>query len=224
LIWTGRGLPVGLSGVLFGGGCAAIAAWDIVQPSILRARRSAFVNRDNQTRTLVVKSDIAKFLFYALGCAGFTSVGVLMILMEKDVWVGYLTAGFFGPGTMLLLWQIIDRRPRLVIDSDGVIDRTLGIGLIVWDDIESANLYSAGEHDFIGLVVRDPQKYMDRMSWLRRKMTNLNSAFGFNGINLNLTGITITSEEVLVLVNWHLLRNQINREESEPKSYGTMKE
>jgi hypothetical protein len=127
LLWAGRSLPVGLSGIFFGGGCAAIAAWDIVKPSFLRTRHSAFVNRDNQNRTLVVKSDIAEFSVYALGCIGFTSVGVLMILMEKDVWVGFLTAGFFGPGALLILWQIIDPRPRLVIDSDGVVDRTLGI-------------------------------------------------------------------------------------------------
>jgi hypothetical protein len=209
MLWRGYN-PASTWGVIAGSTAfIAIAGWDIVQPVIRRVRHSVWVYSENQQRTLVVYSDIAFFVVYALGCGGMALTGLLMALSEKNVCGGYFAASFFGPGALLFAWYAVDPRPRLVIDHDGVFDRMLGVGLISWEDIEDASLMSICEIDFVRLVLRDPAKYGRRMSWLRRKLTNTNPDLGCRELNLNLMGITITPEEVLQLVRWHLLRSQI---------------
>ncbi len=213
LLWQGHDPATAWGSILFFGGCSAIAVWELVHPRIKSARYAAFIDAKAQRRTLVVKSDVAHFVAFTIGSAGFALAGVLMITTERHPCVGWLTAGFFGPGALLLGWQIFDRRPRLVIDSDGVFDRTIGIGRIDWDDIESAHLNSTNGNDFICLVLRDPSLYVDQMSWLRRKLASANAALGFSSVTLNLSGITISPEEVLQLVTGYILKHQITRED-----------
>ncbi len=214
LLWTGRAPIAAWGPILFFGGCTAIAVWEIAQPFILRARRLDFINIDRQKRTLVVRSDVVQFTILFVGSSGFAISGLLMILNGVNECVGLFTVAFFGPGALLFLWFAIDPRPRLIIDSAGIIDRTLGIGLISWKDIASATLHSSNEGAFINLILHDSQKYLNRMSWMRRKFANANAAFGFGDVSLNLSGITIDPEEVLTLVSWYILKKEIAHDES----------
>jgi hypothetical protein len=208
LLWRGQDPAIAWIGILFFGGCAIVACWETWQSRIKKTRSLECFDTDGERRTLVVKSNVAHYVVFTMGGAGFTLAGGLMIATGNQPFVGWLTAGFFGPGTLLLFWQIIDQRPRLVIDSDGVIDRTLGIGRIVWADVEWAYLGSVHGNDFICLVLRDPSVYLQRVSWLRRNLMNANTALGFSELNLNLSGIAVNSEEVLRLVMWHILQQQ----------------
>ncbi len=214
LFWRNHQPLVAVSGILFGASCALVGFWDIVQPRLKQARHAAFLGQDQLPRTLVVKCDIAPFVIYALGSGSFAGLGIVMIVTAQNVFLGCVVVAFFGPGALLLAWQVIDLRPRLIIDSDGVIDRTLGVGRIDWSDIKSAHLQSVGEADFISLILHDPDKYLNRMSWLKRKLARANSAMGFNDVNLNLAGITIPPEEVLQLVTGYVLKYQIAREDA----------
>lgn len=219
LLWTGRNPALALTSILFWGGCNLIAAWDIVQPKVQAARRDAFVNKIGRQRTLVVKSDIVEFVVYEIGCAGFVAVGVMMMLTENQPWLGLLATIFFGAGALLLSWQIIDRRPRLIIDSDGVFDRMTGLGRIVWEDIESAQLQSVVGNHFISLELRDPSLYVMQMSWIRRLGARANTATGFSAVSLNLTGITVSPEEVLQIVQGYILERKMREAEDQADSF-----
>jgi hypothetical protein len=59
-------------------------------------------------------------------------------------------------------------------------------------------------NDFVGLLVRDPQVYLGKLPRLRRAFNGANRALGFADLNLNLSGLTVTTEEVQDAILWHL--------------------
>ncbi|GGA37572.1 hypothetical protein GCM10010981_28410 [Dyella nitratireducens] len=107
---------------------------------------------------------------------------------------------FFGAGIPLFLWQLLDARPRLVIDDQGVFDRTLGVGVIPWSEITGAYVRSVNSADFICLELRDPTPWLQRLSPIKRAMVSANEAMGFTALNLNLSGVAADVQQVHELI------------------------
>ena len=102
---------------------------------------------------------------------------------------------------MVFAMQLVDRRPRIVIDDNGVLDRTLKVGIINWEDIRSAFLKRSAGQPFICLDLVDPGKYTGRLSPLVRGMVQLNHKLGFTDLSLNLGGTEVNPDQVLELMN-----------------------
>lgn len=129
----------------------------------------------------------------------FVAIGIFILSIENDlksIIIGWSCIVFFGFGVLTFLWQIFDTRPRVVIDQIGVFDRTLGVGIIEWQDIEHAYLNSIMKNDFISLVLKNPEKYLQKTSKPKAKLARYNKTLGFETININLSGVNIDSKEV----------------------------
>jgi hypothetical protein len=124
----------------------------------------------------------------------------------KDPVAGWVGVGFFGPGALILLWPLLDPRPRLVVDAEGILDRTLGVGRIPWADILGWYVQSIAGSDFICLVVRDPASYAARLTGLRRLFAGANRAMGFTDLSLNLSGLNVSTEQILSFMEQHVVR------------------
>lgn len=152
---------------------------------------------------LVVKNSVWKYVFYSFLASIFVVAGFFILSTEKDFWstiIGWACIVFFGFGLLIFLWQIFDTRPRIVIDQIGIFDRTLGIGIIEWQDIEHAYLNSIFGNKFISLVLHDNEKYLQRISKPKAKLAQYNKTLGFETINLNLSGVNIKPNEVFDLI------------------------
>ncbi len=147
---------------------------------------------------LIIKNSRRKYVLLLVGCIGFVIVGIAMLAVGEGF--GWASILFFGAGIPIFIWQIIDARPRLVIDEHGVLDRTLGVGRIDWSDIESAYVIKMAGNDFICLELRHPEKYLNRLSKVKRVMTAANRSLGFKEFNLNLSGVAAGTDEVFELV------------------------
>ena len=133
-----------------------------------------------------------------IGSIGFVAAGIAMVAQGKAFgWVAIL---FFGCGVPIYIWQIVDSRPRLIIDDDGVLDRTMGVGRIAWGDIETAYVRSIDGNDFICFELKDPEKYLQKSSKVKRAMAGANRGLGFTDFNLNLVGVDAKTEEVFELI------------------------
>lgn len=128
--------------------------------------------------------------------------GVLMVARGKpdDHWVGWLGIAFFGAGIPIFLRQIVDSRPRLVLDEQGIFDRTLGVGVIPWTEITGATLRAVHFNHFICLEVRDPQRWTSQRSFLKRLFALGNRAMGYSELNINLSAIAADPKKVYELV------------------------
>ena len=148
-----------------------------------------------------IKASRVKYLILLITAAAFTVAGVFIILVDGPAWVGWMSIVFFGCGGIpVFIWQLIDSRPRLVIDDVGLFDRTLGVGKIPWDEITGAYKKTIQGSAFVCLHLLDPERYVGKLSAVKRAMLRTNEKLGFTPISLNLSGTTVDPDQVVELV------------------------
>jgi len=151
-------------------------------------------------KTIEIKSSRGKYFALLFGAIGFVAGGAFILLIGGPKLIGWASIIFFGAGIPLSIWQILDRRPRLKIDDTGIVDRTLGVGKIAWEDIEGAFVKSIQGNDFICLNLRNNKKYTDKLSSVKKAMISANEKLGFTPISLNLSGVDTNANEILELI------------------------
>jgi hypothetical protein len=130
------------------------------------------------------------------GSLVFVAMGIWLIIQGKTG-VGLMTSLFFGMGVGVGVWQFLDTRPRLRISDKGILDRTLGVGVIRWADIENAYVRSINHESFICLLLRNEEAYASQLSPLKRKLQAANQALGFTPFSVNLSGVDLNPEQLL---------------------------
>ncbi len=131
--------------------------------------------------------------------------------------MGWLCGGFFALGIPIFLRQIFDLKPRLILSDDGVIDSTLGIGMIDWKDIHGLSIQSVHKNDFICLEMDEDanEKYLSNLSPVKRKLVTANVALGFAPVNLNLSGIKGSTNDIFDTMLLYLEKaNKDNRDDA----------
>ena len=150
--------------------------------------------------TVVVSNSRWRYLVLLCVSLGFVAGGVFILLQDQGAWVGWGSVVFFGACSVVFVWQLVDSRPRLIINDDGILDRTLGVGSIPWSEIQGAFIRSIDGNDFICLEVRDPERYRLRLSPVRRAMASANRALGFTDLSVNLSGLRVNTQELFELI------------------------
>ena len=148
-----------------------------------------------------------KALVLLLGCALFVAPPVVMSLKKPlpgHLWLG---VGFFGLGMLLGLRSLLDKKPQIILDEDGVWDRSLRRDRIPWEMIEDAYPVSIVGQKFISLV-------MERRATAELKAASLaaraNSALGIEPLNLNIGQIRVDADRLCAAVKLlaHLPREE----------------
>lgn len=136
----------------------------------------------------------------------FVAIGIWMIV-DGDGWSGWFVSVFFGLCALVLIWALLDRRPRLVLDHEGISDRTLGVGKILWSDIDDAALRQVSSAWFIELAIEDNVKaaYLDRLSSTQKRLSRGNRYVGFAELNINLTGVRGKPEDIFETFTEYLI-------------------
>ena len=158
---------------------------------------------NSRMEPIVIGNSRWKYVLLLVVCLGFVAGGVFILMMDrspKNLAGGWGCIVFFGAGVPIAVWQIFDSRPRLIIDENGINDRTMGVGLIPWSEIEDAYVMSIERNDFICLVVRDPSLWIHKLSPLQKAMASTNLKLGFTELNVNLSGIDVSSRQIHELI------------------------
>ncbi|AYA35859.1 hypothetical protein D3Y59_01625 [Hymenobacter oligotrophus] len=149
------------------------------------------------TEDLIYYNSRWRHALLTFGGLAFVAMGV-WLLVKTDKWgLGLVSILFFGACAAVGIWQMVDTRPRLRITDEGILDRTLGVGLIRWTDIADAYVNAVNREHFICLHLHNEEEYVGRLSPLRRKLANANHALGFTTISINLSGVDINPEQLL---------------------------
>jgi hypothetical protein len=85
---------------------------------------------------VIVRSSYLRWVLMLIGALGFVAGGVFILKIGDNGLAAWGGIVFFGACALMAIVQILDRRPRLVIDERGILDRTLKVGVIEWHDIE----------------------------------------------------------------------------------------
>ncbi|UOR07551.1 hypothetical protein MUN82_10740 [Hymenobacter aerilatus] len=149
------------------------------------------------TENLIYYNSRKRHALLTLGGLAFVAMGIFMIVTKGNWGMGLITIVFFGACAAVGGWQFFDTRPRLQITDEGILDRTLGVGIILWTDITGAYVQSVNRENFVCLYVRDEQAYVSRLPPLKRKLAGANAALGFTPLSINLSGVDLNPEQLL---------------------------
>jgi hypothetical protein len=163
-----------------------------------------------------------KALLLILICLGFvgTGVGYIALVGSGDPLGCLLMAAcilVFGVFTCGAVWMLIDRRPRVVLDQYGILDRKIGVGRIAWPDIIHAYILTfgagrIGRQDFICLDVHNEEVYL-RKAWpIKRFMAAGNRWLGYTSLVVNLGATDADPHDVLWLIFEYRRRSQESAE------------
>lgn len=112
------------------------------------------------------------------------------------IFIGFL---FFGAGFLFLLFRLLINRNLVIVDKNGITDNTnaIALGLIEWEDILDIRLNSVNDvgGDFITLILADEEKYLNRVSPMKKPMLLANIKMGFSIANISLSTTGVPIEE-----------------------------
>jgi len=111
--------------------------------------------------------------------------------------LGRLATLLLAVSAPVLLWQVLDRRPYLIVDEQGVSYRPFGLGLIPWQSIIDIHIKSVVGTTIIYLEIDHPEEWLARSSAAHRAGAWLNRAMGYPEFNLNFSRIGARPEVVL---------------------------
>ena len=86
----------------------------------------------------------------------------------------------------------------LVMNEEGISDRRLGVGLILWSDIVDVQIESRyNNSQFICLRVKDPEKYVSRLSGPKLANMRHSHKLGFTMFNVDVSSFDINPLELM---------------------------
>ena len=134
-------------------------------------------------------------LLFAIG-------GFLLLFrgMEGDVLGAGIVLALFVPASVIFGRRLFDRRPRLSIDDEGILDPYLKVGKIPWHELGGAYVQQLRRRTFLCLVPREPERWLARKSPLGRLMSRGDQALGFTALNVDLTGVDCDPQALQELI------------------------
>jgi hypothetical protein len=120
---------------------------------------------------LVVRYSVWKNgVLFAL-CSGFVLAWLSTLgahsPQSKMLWAGGL---FFALGAGLFGYRTFDRRPRLIVDANGIIAPRASIGLVPWSEIGETRIRYLGRVDTVQVIPNDPAVWIGKLSPVRRML------------------------------------------------------
>ena len=128
----------------------------------------------------------------------FVVIGIWMITREPfgttNYIMGWLCACFFGLGIPVGLFHLLDRRPQIIINENGIWDRTTNQDEVKWEQIQGAYPLNIFGQKFISLVVDDTFIFKTKeYKWAAK----INEEVGTQKLNLHLGQLKIDENELI---------------------------
>jgi hypothetical protein len=129
-------------------------------------------------------------------------LGGLYMLNQHDTprLVAWLSILFFGIGYPIGLYQLLDRRPQIVINEIGVFDRTTHNSFINWEIIQGAYLVQIHGQKFICLVVDQQFEPSRSKGKLAQNISKLSKSIGCQELNISLGSVKVNAEKLTDLI------------------------
>jgi hypothetical protein len=166
---------------------------------------------DDEPNGIAIPLSKRKLVLAIFGCVTFVAAGVWMwsiadtqsrvdlIAMKA---AGIASIGFFGLCGIYVCIKTLDRRPGLIIDEDGIVDRSsaVAVGRIWWDEVRALRVSGILSQSFVTVEVFDPQAFIDRSGRFGRRIHAANAAMTGSPINIASNSLAIDFGELVRLL------------------------
>ena len=108
----------------------------------------------------------------------------------------------FGSPGIYAATRLFDKKPALVLDSVGIIDRSnaVSVGRIPWQDIRKVNVRNVRGYKFLTLHVANSQRYVQRGNFFQRQIHAFNHKFQGSFIEISSSSLKISFSKLSKLV------------------------
>jgi len=135
-------------------------------------------------------------------CLPFVVIGIWMITDNPngstEYIMGWFGTCFFGIGIPIGLFQTFDKRPQIIINENGIWDRTTKQDEIKWEQIIEAYPLAIFGQKFISLVTDDTFVLKKKLyKWAAK----INEEMGAQKLNLSLGQINVDECDLTNLIN-----------------------
>ncbi|CAM4442031.1 STM3941 family protein [Paenibacillus tarimensis] len=154
---------------------------------------------NHQEREIVEYPSTGKLLKLLLASLVFVALGAVFIVVgtsEEDrslgmTLAGIVTVAFFGACLLYFVYRLINRKPSLIINDEGIEDNSsyTGGGKIRWEEIREIMLYEMMGQKFIGLKLYDEAAYLKRQSGFKKWLMKVNSGMVQAPVNVPQNGV-----------------------------------
>jgi hypothetical protein len=112
-----------------------------------------------------------------------------------------------GFGCIPFLSKLFDLSPGLILDDRGLTDNTsaFSAGFIPWSDIVGFEAYQMKNQRILYVLLKDQDKYISAFGPVRRALFKAGKNFAASPIAIGSSSISIGFDELVYLVNQHLL-------------------
>ncbi len=111
---------------------------------------------------------------------------------------------FFGLAMFFFSQKLRDKKPGLIIDDSGITDNSSGVsaGHVPWNDIKYINVVNVMRQEFLMIVVKNPNDYLNRQSnILKRKTMLLNFKQYGSPISISTNGLNFDFDELKTILD-----------------------
>lgn len=116
---------------------------------------------------------------------------------------GVVLVLFSGVIITILIRKLLDKRPGLIINKQGITDNSSGLsdGLILWSEIEKIIVVTANQQKFIMFILNNPQDYLSKVkNRYKRKGMQLNYKIYNAPIGISANSLQISSDKLYKLL------------------------
>lgn len=139
-----------------------------------------------------------------LGCALVVGCYFCTTLPNRTAQIcGWTGAVFFVFRVIAISRQLLDANPQVIVDEHGLEDRRTKCGVIEWRDVEALSIGRFAGTSSLCIALRDPKKYLGRLSRTHAMMVKVNAALGFQPMTLGFGGLTHSAEQVFEFIMSH---------------------
>ncbi len=117
-------------------------------------------------------------------CSIFVLLGIW--LLPKEPLIGWSCIGFFGLAYPLGIYNLIDKKPMIIINEVGIYDRSANRDFINWELIHDAYPINISGQKFICLIIDEKFKPSRKKGVIYKSAVKLNEAIGAQELNIHL--------------------------------------
>ena len=157
----------------------------------------------NNMNKIEIPLSKTKILLGVIGSIAFVILGTIFLITpdtfitpilrnEQTIMiVGVAAVVFFGAVGVYTFKKLFDKTIGLTIDEKGITDNSnaSSVGLIGWDEIVQIRTEEIMSNKFLLIFVSDPEKYIGRVSGIKRKL--LQSSFKMYSTPISITSNTL---------------------------------
>lgn len=158
-----------------------------------------------------------KLALLLVGSVAFVGGGILLCFLadtQTDFHpafmkgVGLVGVFFFGLCSIYGCVKMFDPRPGLIIDEDGIVDRSNAVsaGRLHWDEITGLKVSTIMGQRFLVIELADPRKCLERWGFFKRMMNAVNMKITGSPVNIASNSLRIDFDELVQVLTAALRR------------------